>query len=166
MKNTWTLFLMLILLSGCGRVGYESRYTVDTLKPSSKKEIAQKYYDTVDKQLLISSGIVKDFSSAMIKIAEAIGQPLVPAEISPNTDITIQASDVERTKQIVALAYSMRRIAETVRVNVAAPNGFVNAPDLQPDLTLKIKDDRVDKYEDVKAIAKQQEEQLKRKPDK
>lgn len=132
----------LLLLSGCGRLGYESRYTAD-LTPAVSEPTAMAYYAALGKAIASSGVAAKDFAAASARIGEAIGQPLAPPEaVRTRQEMTVvgdsRTFDIaknsppepllplaqERTRQVQALVYAMRQTAELTRVEVAAPAGF------------------------------------------
>jgi hypothetical protein len=140
----------LLLLSGCGRLGYESRYTAD-LAPQVQESVAKAYYSTLDKSITQRGTVAKDSMAAVAEVGRAIGQPLAPAEavrtrqemaVTGNSKTFDIAKNVppeqlfplaqERTKQVQALSVALRQSAEVARVDVAAPAGFVNPSTPQP----------------------------------
>lgn len=165
-----------IILSGCGRLGYESKYTAD-LTPVVSETVAKAYYDTVDKQIVASGAATKELSNAAAVYGQAIGRPLVPVEAVLNRqeltvaggqktydiakmvppDNMLRKLSEDRTKQVQASMMALRRISEAVHVNVAAPAGFVNAPALPSDyFTPPTFDEPLpDDFADIKATADQ-----------
>lgn len=180
--KTFVAVAVAIMLSGCGKLGYESKYTADlSQRPRAEtavpESVAKAYYATVDGQIVASGVSTKELAAAAAVVGQSIGRPLVPVEAVLNREeLTVAGGqktyDIarmvppdnmlrelagERTKQVQALTIAMRRIAEASHVNVAAPAGFLNAPVLPVDpldgfSPPSAADDFADVREDAKAL--------------
>lgn len=165
------------ILAGCGKFGYTSKYVADT-HPAVSEKVAENYYSTARDAINSTGAVAKEFASAAKEIGKSLGQPLAPAEaVHPRQRMAVTGTgnkfDIieslppeqllplskERTKQVQALSYAMRKTADIARIDVAAPPGFncTMKPDF-PDLELmpqmgSEEEPQIDDYSDIRAIA-------------
>lgn len=140
------LFLQLLLF-GCGKLGYETKYSADLSPRPASDPVALAYYDAVNQSVSARRATARNYASAAVELGQAISAPLAPLEaVAPRSDLAVLGDakkfDIvrsappepllplakERTEQIVSAAYALRRIAEESFLPVAAPAGFVMPP--------------------------------------
>lgn len=165
------------ILAGCGKFGYTSKYVADT-HPAVSEKVAGNYYDTAREAIKSTGAVAKEFATAAKEIGKSLGQPLAPPEaVHPRQRMAVTGTgnkfDIieslppeqllplskERTKQVQALSYAMRKTADIARIDVAAPPGFncTQKPDF-PDFDLMPpatgdEEPLVDDFSDVREIA-------------
>jgi FAD/FMN-containing dehydrogenase len=150
LKSIWKhLFpvLIAVLLHGCGKLGYETKYSADLSPRPASDKVALAYYDAVNQSVSARRSTARNYAEAALELGKSISAPLAPLEaVAPRADLAVLGDakkfDIvrsappepllplakERTEQIVSAAYALRRIAEESFLPVAAPAGFVMPP--------------------------------------
>jgi len=147
LKSIWRyLFpvLVAVLLHGCGKLGYETKYSADLSPRPASDPVALAYYDAVNQSVSARRATARNYAAAAVELGQSIRAPLAPLEaVAPRSDLAVLGDakkfDIvrsappepllplakERTEQIAAAAYALRRIAEESFLPVAAPSGFI-----------------------------------------
>lgn len=166
LKSIWKHFfpvLIVLLLHGCGKLGYETKYSADLSPRPASDPVALAYYDAVNQAVAARRATARHYASAAVQLGHAIRAPLAPLEaVASRSDLAVLGDskkfDIvrssppepllplakERTEQITAAAYALRRIAEESFLPVAAPAGFVMPP---------ASESRLDGWDDVRQAA-------------
>lgn len=164
LKSIWKHFfpVLIVLLHGCGKLGYETKYSADLSPRPVSDQVALAYYDAVNQAVSARRVTARNYASAAVQLGHSIRAPLAPLEaVASRSDLAVLGDskkfDIvrssppepllplakERTEQITAAAYALRRIAEESFLPVAAPAGFI-MPSGSP---------RLDGWDDVRQAA-------------
>lgn len=138
------LFTLLLMISGCGKLGYETKYSADLSPPPASEKVALAYYETINQSVSARRSTARNYADAALELGKSISAPLAPLEaVSPRSDLAVLGDakkfDIvrsappepllplakERTEQVNAVSYALRRIAEESFLPVAAPAGFI-----------------------------------------
>ena len=150
LKSIWKhLFpvLIAVLLHGCGKLGYETKYSADLSPHPPSEKVALAYYETINQSVSARRSTARNYAEAALELGKSISAPLAPLEaVAPRSDLAILGDakkfDIvrsappesllplakERTEQVNAVSYALRRIAEESFLPVAAPAGFIMPP--------------------------------------
>lgn len=153
LKSIWKhLFPVLVamLLHGCGKLGYETKYTANLSPRPISDKVALAYYESINQSVAARRATALSYATAAVELGRSISAPLAPDDaVAPRSDLTVVGTsktfDIvrssppesllplakERTEQVQAAAFALRRVAESSFVPVAAPSGFV-LPDSAP----------------------------------
>jgi len=146
LKSTWRhLFpvLIVMLLHGCGKLGYESKYTANLSRRPASEKVALAYYDAVNQAVAARRETALSYATATVELGRSISAPLAPHEaVASRSELAVTGTaktfDIvrssppepllplakERTEQVRAAAYALRQASESSLMPVAAPDGF------------------------------------------